>query len=146
MTLGDHVSIWPGAILRGDLNRIVIGRYTNIQDLSVVHLERDLDCRVGAYCVVGHRVILHGCRVGDGALIGMGAIVLNGARIGQGALIGAGAVVTENTKVKPESLYLGTPARFIRKLKKSEIRFTRESAKRYAKLAQEHLKGIFWPV
>jgi carbonic anhydrase/acetyltransferase-like protein (isoleucine patch superfamily) len=136
VTLKDHASIWPGSVLRGDLNKIVIGRYTNIQDLSVVHLERNLPCIVGDYCVVGHKVILHGCKVGNRVLVGMGAIILNGARIGDGALIGAGALVTENTKVQPESLYLGAPAKRIRKLTKKELRFTVDSAKRYARLAQ----------
>ena len=98
VVLKDYASIWPGAVLRADLNRIVIGKYSNIQDLSVVHVERDRGSYVGNYCVVGHRVILHACTVGDGVLIGMGAIILNEARIGDGALIGAGALVTERMK------------------------------------------------
>lgn len=143
VTLKDHVSVWPGAVLRADLNRIVIGRYTNIQDLTVVHLETDRDCVVGDYCVIGHRVILHGCRIGDRVLVGMGAIILNGAEIGDGVLIGAGALVTENMKVEDGSLYLGTPAKFVRKLKGPEVRFTVESAKKYAQTAQEYMKGRY---
>src|SRR3990167_5957830 len=111
VTLKDYANIWPGAILRADLNKIVVGKYSNIQDLSVVHLESNRGCFVGDYCVVGHRVILHACTVGDGVLVGMGAVILNKAVIGDGALIGAGALITEGTKVRPRSLYLGSPAK-----------------------------------
>ena len=145
VTLKDYANIWPGAVLRADLNKIVIGKYTNIQDLSVVHLESDRGCFVGDYCVVGHRVILHACTVGDGVLIGMGAIILDDAKIGNGALIGAGSLVTEGMKIKPESIYFGTPARFIRKLSKREVKSTVEWAKKYAKLAQAHQDGKFLP-
>ena len=141
--LKDYANIWPGAVLRADLNRIVIGRYSNIQDLSVVHLESDRGCFVGDHCVVGHRVILHACTVGDGVLVGMGAIILNGARVGDGALIGAGALVTEGTRVKPESLYLGAPAKFVRKLSKREVRNTVRWAKKYARIAEQHWEGMF---
>lgn len=143
VTLKDYANIWPGAVLRADINKIVIGKYSNIQDLSVVHLESDRGCFVGDYCVVGHRVILHACTVGNGALIGMGAIILNGAKIGDGALIGAGALVTENTRVKPNSLYLGAPAKFIRRLTKHEVKDTILWAKKYARLAQEHKAGRY---
>ena len=146
VTLKDYANIWPGAVLRADLNKIVIGTYSNIQDLSVVHLEANRGCFVGDYCVVGHRVILHACTVGDGVLIGMGAIILNGVRIGNGALIGAGALVTEGMKVKPESLYLGTPAKFVRRLTKREVRDTIEWAKKYARMAQEHQAGVYLSV
>lgn len=143
VTLGDHASIWPGTVLRADINKIVIGKYSNIQDLSVVHLETDRGVFVGDYCVVGHRVILHACTVGDGVLVGMGAIILNGARIGDGALIGAGALVTEGSRVKSSSLYLGSPARFVRKLSRAEIKDTVEWAKKYARMAEEHQMGRF---
>src|SRR3989338_2240779 len=131
VTLKDYANIWPGAVLRADINKIVVGKYSNIQDLSVVHLESDRGCFIGDYCVVGHNVILHACTVGDGVLVGMGAIILNDARIGDGALIGAGALVTEGTKVKPESLYLGAPAKFVRKLSRHEMRDTIKWAKQY---------------
>jgi carbonic anhydrase/acetyltransferase-like protein (isoleucine patch superfamily) len=143
VTLKDYASVWPGAVLRGDLSPIVVGRYSNIQDLSVIHIESDRGCCVGDYCVVGHRVILHACTVGDGVLVGMGAILLNGSRIGDGAWIGAGALVTEGMRLKPESLYLGSPAKFIRKLSKREVRDTIEWAKKYAKMAREHRDGKY---
>lgn len=143
VTLKDHSSIWPGCVLRGDIHEIVVGRYSNIQDLSVMHLESFRGCYVGDYCVVGHRVILHACTIKDAALIGMGSIILNHAVIGEGALVGAGSLVTEGTKVKPESLYLGAPARFVRKLKKAEVKFHIAWAKKYAKLAELHSEGKF---
>ena len=145
VTLKDYANIWPGAVLRGDLSPIVVGRYSNIQDLSVMHIESDRGCFVGDYCVVGHRVILHACTVGDGVLVGMGAVILNKTVIGDGALIGAGALVTEGTKVKPESLYLGSPAKFIRKLSKREVHDTVEWAKKYAQMAEAHQAGYFLP-
>ncbi len=143
VTLKDYASIWPGAVLRADINKIVVGKYSNIQDLCVVHLESNRGCFVGDYCVVGHNVILHACTVGDGVLVGMGAIVLNGVKIGDGALIGAGALVTEGTKVKPESLYLGSPAKFVRKLSKREVKDTIEWAKKYARMAEAHQNGVY---
>lgn len=145
VTLKDYANIWPGAVLRADIDRIVIGKCTNIQDLSVVHLERDRGCFVGDYCVVGHRVLLHACTVGDGVLVGMGSIILDGARVGDGALIGAGSLVTEGTRVKPESLYFGRPAKFIRKLSKREVRDTIKWAKEYARMAQAHQQGLYLP-
>ena len=143
VVLKDYANIWPGVVLRADINKIVIGRYSNIQDLSVVHLESDRGCFVGDYCVVGHRVILHACTVGNGVLVGMGAIILNGARIGDGALIGAGALVTEETKVKPQSLYLGAPAKFVRKLSKREMRDTIKWAKQYVQMAKAYQNGVY---
>ncbi|MBI4358541.1 MAG: gamma carbonic anhydrase family protein [Candidatus Omnitrophica bacterium] len=145
VTLRDYASIWPCAVLRADINRIMIGKYSNIQDLSVVHLESDRGCFVGNYCVVGHRVILHACTLGDGVLVGMGAIILNGARVGDGALIGAGALVTEGERVQPESLYLGAPAKFVRRLTKHEVRDTIVWAKKYARMAQAHQEGMYLP-
>ena len=143
VTLKDYANIWPGAVLRADLNKIEVGSYTNIQDLSLVHVESDLACKVGSYCVVGHSVILHACSVGNGVLIGMGSIILNGARIGNESLIGAGSLVTEGMKIKSGSLYFGRPAKYIRKLTKKEIRFTIEAAKKYAEMAEEHRNGFY---
>lgn len=143
VVLGDHVSIWPGVVLRADLNKIVIGKYSNIQDLSVAHLESNRGTYVGEYCVVGHRVILHACTLGDGVLVGMGTVILNGAKVSNGSLIGAGSLVAENMVIKPESLYFGRPAKFIRKLSKKEIRDTIDWAKKYARTAKEHQAGMY---
>ena len=143
VTLKDYANIWPCVVLRGDINEIVVGKYSNIQDLSVVHLESERGCFVGDYCVVGHNVILHACTVKDRALIGMGSVILNGSVIGEGALIGAKSLVTEGTKVKPESLYLGSPARFIRKLTKKEVKQHVDWAEKYVRLAEFHKNGMF---
>ena len=143
VTLREHSSIWPGCVLRGDINEIVIGRYSNIQDLSCVHLESYRGCYVGDYCVVGHQVTLHGCTLKNGVLVGMGAVIMNGVVVGDGALIGARSLVTEGMKLKPESLYLGTPARLIRKLTKTEVKNQLQWAEKYAKLAMLHAKGHF---
>ena len=146
VTLKDYANIWPGAVLRGDLSPIVVGKYSNIQDLSVMHVESNRGCFVGDYCVVGHRVILHACTVGNGVLVGMGAVILNRTRIGDGALIGAGALVTEGARIKPESLYVGAPAKFVRKLSKREVKDTVEWAKQYAQMAARHQAGVFLPL
>lgn len=141
--LGDYSSIWPNSVLRGDINRIEVGRYTNIQDLSVLHVETNRPCRVGEHVVVGHSVILHACTVRDGSLVGMGSIVMDDALIGSGTILGAGSLVPHGMKLKPGSLYYGRPAKFIRKLTKREIRGLIEWAERYVKYAEAHLAGRF---
>ena len=143
VTLGDQSSIWHGCVLRGDINQIRVGRYSNIQDQSVLHVEHDRPCLVGDYVVVGHAVILHACTVQDGSLVGMGSIVLDGAVIGPGTLLGAGSLVPQGEKLKPGSLYFGRPAKFIRKLTPREIRGLIEWAKRYIRYAADHLSGKF---
>lgn len=143
VTLGDHSSIWPGAVLRGDINRIEIGRSSNIQDLSVLHVESNRACLVGDYVTVGHAVILHAATVKEGSLVGMGSIVLDGAVIGAGTILGAGSLVTQGEKLKPGSLYFGRPARFVRRLSRREIRGLVEWAKRYVGYAAEHSAGRY---
>ena len=143
VTLGDQSSIWPGAVLRADINRIVVGRYSNIQDLSVLHVEHNRPCLVGEYVVVGHAAILHACAIKDGSLVGMGSIVLDGATIGSGTLLGAGSLVPPGERLKTGSLYFGRPARWIRKLTKKEIRGLIDWAKRYVRYAEEHRAGKF---
>src|SRR5688572_16669276 len=116
VTLGEESSVWYGAVLRGDINRIVIGPRSNIQDGSVVHLADDLPTLVGELVTVGHKAILHACTVEDEVLVGMGAIVLDGAEIGARSIIGAGALVTGGKKIPPGSLVLGSPAKVVRAL------------------------------
>lgn len=118
--LGDHASVWYGAVLRGDINRIVVGHHSNIQDNAVLHLADDYGCLVGNYVTVGHSAIVHACKVGDEVLIGMGAIILDGAVIGKQSLIGAKALVTQGMKIPPGSLVLGAPAKVVRKLTPKE--------------------------
>jgi gamma-carbonic anhydrase len=120
VTLGAHSSVWYGVVLRGDINRIVVGHHSNIQDNAVLHLADDFPCLVGNWVTVGHSAIVHACRVGDEVLVGMGAIILDGAVIGKQSLIGAGALVTQGVKIPPGSLVLGSPAKVVRKLTTKE--------------------------
>jgi carbonic anhydrase/acetyltransferase-like protein (isoleucine patch superfamily) len=116
VTIGANSSVWYGAVLRGDINRIVVGHHSNIQDNAVLHLADDFPCIVGNWVTVGHSAIVHACKVGDEVLVGMGAVILDGAVIGKQSLIGAGALVTQGVKIPPGSLVLGSPAKVVRKL------------------------------
>jgi len=118
--LGAHASVWYGAVLRGDINRIVVGHHSNIQDNAVLHLADDYACILGNYVTVGHSAIVHACKVGDEVLIGMGAVILDGAGIGKQSLIGAKALVKQGMKIPPGSLVLGAPAKVVRKLTPAE--------------------------
>jgi carbonic anhydrase/acetyltransferase-like protein (isoleucine patch superfamily) len=144
--LGDDVSIWPLTVVRGDVNHIRIGARTNIQDNSVLHVTHDgryspggVPLIIGSDVTVGHNVILHACTVEDACLIGMGSVILDKAVIGKHSLIGAGAVVAPGKIVEPGSLWVGNPARFIRKLTESEIESLYYSAENYRKLKDEYL-------
>jgi carbonic anhydrase/acetyltransferase-like protein (isoleucine patch superfamily) len=139
VTLAPRSSVWYGTVVRGDVRQITIGEGSNIQDNSVIHVETGLhDCHVGKYVTVGHMVMLHGCVVGDGALIGIGAIVLNGAEIGENSIIGAGSLVTQGTKIPPGVLALGSPCKVKRPLTEEELKQGREGALHYIELAREH--------
>jgi len=137
--LGANASIWYGCVLRADVGKIRIGENTNIQDLSVIHIESGtFDTTIGNNVTVCHRAMLHGCTVDDYALIGIGAIVLNGAEIGAESLIGAGSLVTPGTKIPPGVLALGSPCRVKRPLTDAEKAHLHESARHYVQLAREH--------
>ena len=141
--IGPGSSLWFGSVVRGDLHSIRIGARTNLQDLCVVHVTRDLfSTQLGDEITVGHRAVVHGCRIGDGALIGIGAIVLDGAEVGEEALIGAGAVVTPGTKIPPGALALGAPARVVRVLSAREREQQRARAHHYVALARAHRDGV----
>lgn len=132
VTIGHGSGVWFNTVIRGDDTYIRIGRHTNIQDGSVIHVQWSTHPTVvGDYVTVGHNVILHGCTVGDHCLIGMGAIVLTGAEIGEGSIIGAGAIVTEGKKIPPGSLVVGAPGRVIRAVTDQEAAAIRESARHY---------------
>jgi carbonic anhydrase/acetyltransferase-like protein (isoleucine patch superfamily) len=118
--LEQGVSVWFGAVLRGDNDVIAVGRDSNVQDGAVIHTDPGFPCRLGQRCVIGHRAVLHGCTLGSGVLIGIGAIVLNGAEIPDGCLIGAGALVPEGKTLEAGCLYVGVPARKVRPLLPSE--------------------------
>ncbi|MSP25827.1 MAG: gamma carbonic anhydrase family protein [Myxococcales bacterium] len=139
VTLGEDASIWFGSIVRGDVGFVRIGKRTNIQDLSVIHVSGGrANTTIGDEVTVGHRVILHGCTIEDGCLIGMGAIVLDGAIVGEGSLVGAGAVVTPGTRIPPRSLVLGSPARVVRPVEDDEALMGRAGAAHYVELAREY--------
>jgi len=140
VTLGDHSSVWYNAVLRGDINRIVVGHHTNIQDNAVLHLADDFPCVLGNFVTVGHSAIVHACKIGDEVLIGMGAIVLDGAVIGAQSLIGAKALVTQGTKIPPGSLVLGAPAKVVRKLTPKERAGLKHWADKYVANAAYCLK------
>ena len=120
VVLGEAASVWHNAVLRGDINRIVVGHHTNIQDNAVLHLAEELPCLVGNYVTVGHGAIVHACAVGDECLIGMGAVILDGAELGAQCLVGARALVTQHTKIPEGSLVFGAPARVVRLLTPEE--------------------------
>jgi carbonic anhydrase/acetyltransferase-like protein (isoleucine patch superfamily) len=141
VTLGDLVSVWAGAVLRGDADQITIGDGSNIQDLVMVHADLGVPTHVGARVTVGHRAILHGCRIDDDVLIGMGAILLNRCLIGSGSIIGAGALIPEGTVVPANSLMIGVPAKAVRATTDAERAALALSAERYQQLAAAHRDG-----
>ena len=118
--IGDHSSVWYNAVVRGDINRIVVGHHSNIQDNAVLHLADEFPCIVGNYVTVGHSAVVHACKVGDEVLVGMGAVILDGAVVGKQSIIGAKAVVTQGMRIPAGSLVLGTPAKVVRKLSSKE--------------------------
>ena len=129
--LGQDVGIWFGAVLRGDKEPLSIGDGSNIQEHVVIHADPGFPVRIGAGVTVGHRAIVHGCTIGDGSLIGMGATVLNGAKIGKGCLIGACALVTEGKEIPDHSLVMGSPGKVVRRLDEAALEALRDSARRY---------------
>lgn len=131
ITLEAGASVWFGATLRGDNEPITVGRGSNVQENCVFHTDMGYPLTVGADCTIGHKVMLHGCTIGDGSLIGMGATILNGARIGANCLIGAGALITENKEIPDGSLVMGAPGRVIRQLDAPAKAMLRASAQHY---------------
>ena len=138
--LGVGVSVWYGAVLRGDIAPVVIGDRSNIQDGTVIHVADDGPCLVGADVVVGHRAMLHACRVEDACLIGMQATVLDDAVIGFGSVVGAGAVVTPRTIIPPHSLVLGMPAKVVRTLDEKAADEHRALAGKYTRITENYLR------
>lgn len=140
--LGEDASIWFGAVVRGDTDRITIGAGSNIQDASVLHADFGAPLTIGANVTVGHQVMLHGCTIGDESLIGIGAVVLNGAKIGKNCLVGAGSLVTEGKEFPDGSMILGSPAKAVRQLSPEQIEGLRQSARHYVLNAQRFRKGL----
>ncbi len=137
--IGEQSSIWFGSVLRGDVGKIRIGARSNIQDLSMLHMSQGLsDTVIGEEVTVGHNVVIHGARIGDGALIGMGAILLDNCEIGAEALVAAGTLITGGMKVPPRTLVVGQPGRVLRDLRESEWTQGRLLAARYVEVAAHH--------
>ena len=135
VSLGDCSSVWPNAVLRGDINRIVIGHHTNIQDTTVLHLADEYECIVGDYTTVGHSAVVHACKVGNGVLVGMRATILDGAEIGDESIVGAASLVTQEMRVPPGSLVWGVPARIVRALTPAERAHIKTLAEKYVELS-----------
>lgn len=138
VVLREASSVWFGAVLRADNEPITVGARTNIQDLSVLHTDPGFPLIVGPDCTIGHRAMLHGCTVGEGSMIGIGAIVLNGAKIGRHCLIGAGALVPEGAEIPDRSLVVGLPGKVKRELSDDEVSRLLENAAQYAHRADEY--------
>lgn len=138
VTLGPKSSVFYGAVLRGDIARIVVGEGSNIQDNCIVHLADDLDAIIGNYVTVGHGAIIHACTIEDECLIGMGAAVLDGAKVGARSIVGAGAVVTPRTVIPPGSMVLGAPAKVVRALTPEEQGKLRGWAEKYVHVSAAH--------
>ena len=146
VTIGEHSSVWPFTIIRGDVNKITIGANTNIQDNSVLHVSHDGPYNPGGYALdignnitVGHRVTLHGCTVKDNCLIGMGSTIMDGAIIHSNTIIGAGSLVTPNKELEGGYLWMGSPARKVRALTEKEIQSIDYSAQHYVRLKNRYL-------
>lgn len=139
--LADESSVWPTAVIRGDVERITIGARSNVQDGAVVHADPGVPTVIGADCVIGHRAIVHGSTLEDGVLVGMGAILLNGVHVERGSIIAAGAVVTEGTRVPAGSLVVGVPGKVVRTLDAERQARIVENAARYVRLARAYREG-----
>ncbi len=137
VTLGKDVSLWPHAVLRGDVDRVLVGEGSNLQDNVVVHCREGLPAVIGKGVTVGHGAIVHGARVGDLCLVGMGAIVME-ASLGRECIVGAGAMIPKGMTIPPRSLVLGMPAKVVRKLTAEELAMLRRSRDSYIGLAREH--------
>jgi carbonic anhydrase/acetyltransferase-like protein (isoleucine patch superfamily) len=140
--LGDEVSVWFGAVVRGDNTPMIVGPRSNIQEGAMCHSDPDAPLTIGAECTIGHHAILHGCTIGDRVLIGMGAIVLNRAEIGDGSIVGAGALVTEGKVFPPGSLIVGSPARAVRTLDDAAQAMLRVSAAHYVANGRKYAAGL----
>lgn len=138
----DEASIWFGATLRGDNEEIRVGRGSNVQENCVLHTDMGFPLVIGADCTIGHKAMLHGCVIGEGSLIGMGATVLNGARIGKGCLIGAGALITEGKEIPDGSLVMGAPGKVVRQLDEAGLARLRASAAGYRANARRFAAGL----
>ena len=140
--LHKNANIWPKVVIRGDNDLIQIGEGSNVQDASVLHTDPGYPLVIGKQVTVGHQVMLHGCSIGDGSLIGIGAVILNGAKIGKHCLVGAGALVTEGKEFPEGSMIIGSPAKVVKDLTPEQITGIGQIAGRYVKNAQRYIKTL----
>ena len=138
VSLAENASVWYGVVIRADNDRISIGRNSNVQDNSVLHTDHGMPLSVGDNVTIGHQVMLHGCTIGDGSLVGIQSIILNGARIGRNSIVGAGAVVTEGKEFPDGVLIIGAPAKVVRALTPGQIERLQHSARHYVAQQQRH--------
>ena len=141
--LGEQSSVWYQCVLRADMAPIIIGDRTNIQDLTMVHVDENVPCTIGKDVGVGHRAILHGCTVEDFCLIGMGSVLLNHVHVGTGSVIAAGAVCTEGMRIPPGSLVMGVPAKVVRQVEPALRARIQSTVDHYVELSRRHLSGEF---
>ncbi len=141
VVLEEKTSVWPSAVLRGDIEQIYVGCCSNIQDNVSIHTSHGLPTVIGKYVTIGHNAVVHGAEIGDYTIIGMGAIVLDGAKIGRHVIVGAGALVPPRKKIPDYSLVVGVPGKVIRQLSEEEIEMTKKNAEIYMKLAEMHIRG-----
>jgi len=138
VTIKDNASIWFGAVLRGDINKITIGKGSNVQDNCTVHITSTAETIIGNYVTIGHNAVVHGCNINNNCLIGMGSIILDGAEIGEYSIVGAGSLVTRNKKFPSGVLIMGSPAKIVRNLTEEEKDNIKQSALNYIEEAKEY--------
>lgn len=140
--LEDDASVWFGAVLRGDNQLITVGERSNVQDGCVLHTDPGFPLTIGADCTIGHMVMLHGCTIGRGSLIGIGSIILNGAKIGEECLIGANTLIAEGKEIPPRSMVLGSPGKIVRQLSDDDVKRFGGAAGRYVTNARRYAAGF----
>ncbi|WP_297420516.1 gamma carbonic anhydrase family protein [Thermococcus sp.] len=141
VVLEEKISVWPSAVLRGDIEQIYIDCCSNVQDNVSIHTSHGLPTKVGKYVTIGHNAVVHGATIDDYTIIGMGAIILDGAKVGKHVIIGAGALVPPGKEIPDYSLVVGVPGKVVRQLSEEEIKWTKKNAEIYMELAEKHLKS-----
>ncbi|MBD3261185.1 MAG: gamma carbonic anhydrase family protein [Candidatus Altiarchaeales archaeon] len=141
VSIAEYSSVWFNAVVRGDRSKILIGRYSNVQDCCVIHSPREFPVRIGDFCTIGHGSKVHGAEVGGNSLIGMGAILMNGANVGEKCVVAASSVVTESIRIPNGSLVSGSPAKVVRRLSEKEIESIKQNALEYKDLASMQKAG-----
>lgn len=143
VTIYPDASVWFGAVIRGDADKIVIGEGTNVQDGAIIHCDTNLPTTIGKRAVIGHRAVIHGATIADNVMIGIGAIVLNGAKVGEYSIIAAGSLVPEGKEIPPRSLVMGVPGKVVREVTQDEIKRITDGAQSYIDRAKNYWRGIY---